>query len=547
MKCPKCGSEYEGISCPQCNGPKIIIHDNDYLRRKKEWEEQGKVLGVKVKKDSSDLDDQQDGEEKEFKLPELPKVNVDIKKVKDVVNTKLYNNINKSINTKSNKEFIKKYWLKASILIITLVIAILAGTGVYRLYKRFNMTMYIVGTDGRICTGGSLENKLIGNVDDVIFSLDGEAFYEKKLPSEVSGKTVIYSYASEDGNYFITQVFDDISTYTLYIWNNDGVKKVIEGTNQKEVKYISDNGKVLFNDVTYLYEQAISNITLYEYDATASNDKSNEKGVLTLIEQNVRSQYLYLKNNTLVYLNSSNKLYTINFSKLTDKTFIAENIKDIYGASTQTNNLYSNSTEVVKQSDKNETFIYSQSGKIYYYDITNKAATYLFSSTLSGVEIIYEKNPGNVFCINMSSISFGTVKNDSGAELTSLDSIISSDDMCYYPNSSTFVYVNKDGQLISVNKGNKTIIRSGVSSGSLNLVRNSDGITYIADGIQYYRSSLNAEEVTLQNIAAGNDTSQTLVYKKSIYFMSANGELCSCSMKGKDFNTFGAVKSFWVK
>lgn len=547
MKCPKCGSEYEGISCPKCNGPKIIINDNDYLRRKKEWEEQGKVLGAKVKKDSNDIDNQQDDEEKEFKMPVLPKVNIDIKKVKDVVNTKIYNNINRSINTKSNKEFIKKYWLKTSLIIITLVIAVMAGTGVYRLYKRFNMTMYIVGTDGRICTGGSLENKLIGNVDDVIFSLDGDAFYENKLPSEVSKKTVIYSYASQNGNYFVTQVFDDISTYTLYVWNNDGVKKVIEGMNQKEVKYISDNGKVLFNDVTYLYEQTVSNISLYEYDATASIDKSNEKGVLTLIEKNVRSQYLYLKNNTLVYLNSSNKLFTINFSKLADKTLIAENIKDIYGVSNQTNNLYSNSTEIAKPSDKNETFIYSQSGKFYYYDISNKTATYLFNSTLSGVEIVYEKDPGDVYCISMSSISFGTVKKDIGTELSSLDSIVSAEDMCYYPESSTFVYVNKDGQLISVNKGNKTLVRSGVSSESLNRVRNSDGITYIADGVQYYRTSLNAAEVMLQNIAAGNDTSQTLVYKNNIYFMSADGELCSCSMKGKDFNTFGAVKSYWVK
>jgi len=147
----------------------------------------------------------------------------------------------------------------------------------------------------------------------------------------------------------------------------------------------------------------------------------------------------------------------------------------------------------------------------------------------------------------MSNISFGIIKNDSDSELTSLDSIGSTEDKCYYPDLSTLVYVTKDGQLVSANKGNKTLIRSGVSSGSLNLVRNSGGITYIADGIQYFRNSLTAVEIKLQDLGTGNDTSQSLVYKNYIYFMSAQGELCSCSLKGKDFSTFGAVTSYWVK
>jgi len=442
---------------------------------------------------------------------------------------------------------LKKYWLKASIFLITLIIIIIAGTGIYGLIKRFNMTLYIVGTDGRICTGGSLENKLINNVSDVIFSLDGEAFYDKKLPSEIKDKLIVFSYASDGGDYFVAEVYDNVSTYTLYVWNDAGVKTVIEGTNEKDVKYISDSGKVLFTDITYLYEGAVSNISLYEYDATDSVDKNSEKGVLSLIEQNIRSQYLYLKNNTLVYLNSSNKLYTINFAKLTDKTLVGENIIDIYGVSTETDNLYSNSTAIVKDSGKNETFIYSQNGEYYYYDVNSQATTYLFDSTLSGVEILYEKNHGDMYCISMSNISFGTIKNDSGTELTNLDNISSTEDKCYYPDSSTLVYVTKDGQLVSANKGNKTAIRSGVSSESLNIVRNSIGITYIADGVQYYRSSLTATEIKLQDLAVGNDTSQSLIYKNNIYFMSAKGELCYCSLKGKDFNTFGAVTSYWVK
>ncbi|SEW41407.1 hypothetical protein [[Clostridium] fimetarium] len=555
MKCPKCGNEYDGVSCPQCKGAKVIINDNDYLRRKKEYEENGKILGIKVKKDPLDIHKFNADKEIESEFLELPKVNDEIKKLKSIVNKTIKKHHNKKSNKKKKnstnkivaKALLKKYWLKASIFLITIIIIIIAGTGVYGLIKRFNMTLYIVGTDGRICTGGSLENKLISNVSDVIFSLDGESFYEEKLPSEISDKTIIFSYASQKGDYFVAEVYDNVSTYTLYVWSDGGVKKIIEGTNEKEVKYISDSGRVLFTDITYLYAGAVSNIGLYEYDAAASIDKSSEKGVLSLIEKNIRSQYLYLKNSTLVYLDSSNALYTINFAKLTDKTLVAKNINDIYGVSNEMDNLYSNSTAIVKDSGKSEAFIYSQSGEFYYYEVSSEATTYLFDSTLSGVEIIYEKSHGDVYCISMSNISYGTIKNDSVTEMTSLDNMSSTEDKCYYPDTSTLVYVTKVGQLVSVNRGNKTAIRSGVSSESLNLVRNSVGLTYIADGVQYYRNSLAAAEIKLQELASGNDTSQSLIYKNNIYFMSAQGELCYCSLKGKDFSTFGPVTSFWVK
>ena len=38
MKCPKCGQEYEGSACPNCEpGPEIIVNNADYLRRKEAY------------------------------------------------------------------------------------------------------------------------------------------------------------------------------------------------------------------------------------------------------------------------------------------------------------------------------------------------------------------------------------------------------------------------------------------------------------------------------------------------------------------------------
>ncbi|MDO5402702.1 MAG: hypothetical protein Q4F11_04615, partial [Eubacteriales bacterium] len=37
--CPKCGREYEGKACSFCTGPEIVVNNNEYLQRKKAYEE----------------------------------------------------------------------------------------------------------------------------------------------------------------------------------------------------------------------------------------------------------------------------------------------------------------------------------------------------------------------------------------------------------------------------------------------------------------------------------------------------------------------------
>ena len=45
MKCPKCGQEYEGSACPNCEpGPEIIVNNADYLRRKEAYEKKQQAV-----------------------------------------------------------------------------------------------------------------------------------------------------------------------------------------------------------------------------------------------------------------------------------------------------------------------------------------------------------------------------------------------------------------------------------------------------------------------------------------------------------------------
>lgn len=44
MVCPKCGREYEGTKCPNCDGLDIIVNQDDYLKRRREYEEKQAAL-----------------------------------------------------------------------------------------------------------------------------------------------------------------------------------------------------------------------------------------------------------------------------------------------------------------------------------------------------------------------------------------------------------------------------------------------------------------------------------------------------------------------
>jgi hypothetical protein len=41
-------------------------------------------------------------------------------------------------------------------------------------------------------------------------------------------------------------------------------------------------------------------------------------------------------------------------------------------------------------------------------------------------------------------------------------------------------------------------------------------------------------------------TSDTLMYRKRLYYYNSAGKLCSCTMKGSDNKLIGDVEKFWL-
>lgn len=538
MKCSKCGTEYEGESCPKCNGPEILINKSDYIRRKKEYEETGMVTGLKMKKQEEET--QKPEEEEQFALPQIKIPNLKLSKEKfaDLGRGK------EKLKENRVLKFVRMHWIQLTILLVVLMIAGFAGTKIYKLIKRESMTLYTT-SEARIYTAGNLETTFVNNLSEVVFTVDQKKFYQTTIPDEVKENAMVDSCASDDGKYFAAVTFGDDEVYRLYMWNAEGVKLISQSAAQKSIKYITDKGKLLYAEMNYSYEEVVDNITLMVFDC--SNDKNLDKGVSTTIATNVRSEYLYLKNNTLVFLDTANKLYTMNFDKMNDKKQLFENVKEVYGISEENSVVYQNSTEMVKNEHTDEAFIYSQNSKFYYYNVSDQTSVYLMTSNMSGVDMVYEKKADYIYCTIANNIYYGKIGDNGVTSLEKLDMISNVSDKCYISSSSILVYVNKNGDLISVSKGETTVIRGGVQSGTLNLVKNADGgITYVADEKQYYRASLTASEVKLQDVTDALDTSGTLLHKGNLYFLSSKNELCSCTTKGKDFNTLGTVETFWV-
>lgn len=540
MKCSKCGTEYEGESCPECNGPEIIFNKSDYIRRRKEYEETGIVEGIKFKKPGEE--EEKPEEEEEFHIPipqiKLPELKVSRPSLESLSAHK------EKIGSSKVLSFFKKHWIKCCIILAVLIIGGFSATKIVQLVKRQSMTLYITADD-RIYTAGNLDTTFVDEKSSVVFTKDQKKFYDTTIPDEVQADPLVESVASADGKYFAAVTCSDDEIYRFYVWNEDGVTKVSESSAQKSIMYISDKGKVLYTQMNYSYESVVDNITLYLFDC--SGGKQPADGTNTTIANNVRSEALYLKNKTLLYLDTSNKLYSLDLDKLTDKQQLLSDVTEIYGVSQDDDTKFQNSTESVIDESSPETFIYNQNSKFYYYDLGDQTSTYLFTSNMSGVEVTYEKKDGYLYCTIANTVYYGKVSDSDTTTLTKLDQIRNSTDTCYISASSTLLYVNRDGDLVSVDKGTAKVIRSGVTAGTLNKVRNTDNaITYVADGVQYYRSSLSAQEVTLQEVSDTLDTSGTILHKGYLYFVNDKSELCSCNKKGKEFNVLGAVETFWV-
>lgn len=545
MICPKCGQEYEGDKCPRCNGPEVIVNNADYLKRKRAYEEKqagkGSASSDKETSENNTADVKNGGQEEVLPDEMFRRLKESGSKFAQDAVEKTASQAKKAVKGK------KKLIVRIIAAAIVLMLAYLAGFGVFKLATRKNYVLYMK-YNNKIYNVAGIDSKLVCSEDDIVFEADNNSFYMPEFSDEIDKNNIIQKMASNQGKYFTAITYDSVEDkYTLFVWNNSMSLRLAESSNKKEILYISDKGTIIYKDTQVVNDQGALGQTSLMVSKLDKSKDGDVHGVITEVESSLANVYIYSAKNTIIYNSTGNVLYTLNYDKDEKKKEISEDAKNIYALTSKSSVRYSYKANPVNQSDKAEGFIYSVNGNCYYHSISSKNTEDMFIGKFngSGVELIYDKD--YVYVINSGQVSYASVKKDVTPVFTVVSKLGGASDYVFLELADTIAAVDENNNLISISSGKVKTIAENITDGSLSIVKNtSSELTYIRDNVQYYKKSLTADEVKMTDVGSDADTVSTLFYKNKLYYYNSDKKLCSCTVKGKNGSVVGDVERFWL-
>lgn len=545
MICPKCGQEYEGDKCPRCNGPEVIVNNADYLKRKRAYEEKqagkGSASSDKETSENNTADVKNGGQEEVLPDEMFRRLKESGSKFAQDAVEKTASQAKKAVKGK------KKLIVRIIAAAIVLMLASLAGFGIFNLATRKNYVLYMK-YNNKIYNVAGIDSKLVCSEDDIVFEADNNSFYMPEFSDEIDKNNIIQKMASNQGKYFTAITYDSMEDkYTLFVWNNSMSLRLAESSNKKEILYISDKGTIIYKDTQVVNDQGALGQTSLMVSKLDKSKDGDVHGVITEVESSLANVYIYSAKNTIIYNSTGNVLYTLNYDKDEKKKEISEDAKNIYALTSKSSVRYSYKANPVNQSDKAEGFIYSVNGNCYYHSISSKNTEDMFIGKFngSGVELIYDKD--YVYVINSGQVSYASVKKDVTPVFTVVSKLGGASDYVFLELADTIAAVDENNNLISISSGKVKTIAENITDGSLSIVKNtSSELTYIRDNVQYYKKSLTADEVKMTDVGSDADTVSTLFYKNKLYYYNSDKKLCSCTAKGKNGSVVGDVERFWL-
>lgn len=545
MICPKCGQEYEGDKCPRCNGPEVIVNNADYLKRKRAYEEKqagkGSASSDKETSENNTADVKNGGQEEVLPDEMFRRLKESGSKFAQDAVEKTASQAKKAVKGK------KKLIVRIIAAAIVLMLASLAGFGIFNLATRKNYVLYMK-YNNKIYNVAGIDSKLVCSEDDIVFEADNNSFYIPEFSDEIDKNNIIQKMASNQGKYFTAITYDSVEDkYTLFVWNNSMSLRLAESSNKKEILYISDKGTIIYKDTQVVNDQGALGQTSLMVSKLDKSKDGDVHGVITEVESSLANVYIYSAKNTIIYNSTGNVLYTLNYDKDEKKKEISEDAKNIYALTSKSSVRYSYKANPVNQSDKAEGFIYSVNGNCYYHSISSKNTEDMFIGKFngSGVELIYDKD--YVYVINSGQVSYASVKKDVTPVFTVVSKLGGASDYVFLELADTIAAVDENNNLISISSGKVKTIAENITDGSLSIVKNtSSELTYIRDNVQYYKKSLTADEVKMTDVGSDADTVSTLFYKNKLYYYNSDKKLCSCTVKGKNGSVVGDVERFWL-
>lgn len=519
MLCTKCGTEYVGSKCPKCSGPEILINNDDYLRRKKAYEEKQAHI-----KESTALKDEETADAASVKRENLKKLCLNLKNAA----IKLMDSARKSVFRCFSK--MNKYVLAGGIVLILFLCGIFAA-------NINNKNIYFMDTDNiyKLSNG---KVKFICEVKNTFFEAGGEKFYiPANLPEGVSDGTIISSQASSKGKYFASVIYNEAdSNYSIMLWNDNSEIKVVDISQRADIMYVGADGTLVYKAVDVVNDEgAVGASSLYIYKPK----KGSDNGSLMLIEENLKKAYVYTAKSVIIYITNENELNICDYNKDMQSELIAENVSEIYTHSGISQ--YSYKAADIYTGDV-KGFIYNISGNCYYKSFEDKSSQDTYITRLSGTaaEFLYQKD--NIYIAESNKLSIISDTENPKADL--IDNIASLSDILYVNNGETIVYINDKQQLCCTNKGKTKILADKADTETLKKVSNSEsGIIYETDGVKYCRLALNKAAFELNGVYKDNYISSL---KKYIYYINGDGQLCSRKNGGSSEKALTEAQYYWI-
>ena len=551
MLCTKCGQEYEGSQCPRCDGPVILVNNSDYLARRKAYEEK---QALKDRSASSDKKEKSPGDYGQELVKRVQERTSQNKGKNDTGRQNKNNNMKAGEDTKEHSKVriarrkVNKRMKMIAALIVVLIITGAAAFGIYKLATKKNYALY-VSYNGKIYDIAGLDSNYVCDEKNAIFASDSKTFYTPEWPEQIDSDKNILSVASDNGRYFVTVTYDENKTsrkYSMYIWNKDECVLVTEDDLQKEIVYISDDGKVIYTNNNVINDEGSTNGTSLAMSSIMEVKKHSEAQI-TLIEGNLNKAYVYEAKHIIVCLTNAGSLYTYDYERKEKPVTVADTVMQIWPASENTSGVYTGNADSLNTRKDVDAFLYSKSDGVYYYSCKDAAAHKIDKKTDTDADYIIDKNNSLIYRLSGTTLTSALYKDGKTGDYIDIDAMTKEKNYIYNSASGEIVYVNADNRLRVIDNNKITDIASDVNAGSLSKVYNkSKAITYIADNNQYYMNSIKEKAVLIFKADSNTSTQGTHFYKNRIYSYDSDNILYSNTLKGNNSSQIGYVDRLWL-
>lgn len=584
MKCDKCGFEHNNRNaCPKC-GARVIFVNEDYARRRKEWEEanrNGKQSNIPPgimysTKEEHDMKRGRDGivnikeEGSDSGLSFVALKDKIIKAIAAVIVK-----INKRKERKKKKaepEFAGKETLDTSKLVLShkvfkdhkkkfiiggiavILIAVAVPVTVYNI-KRMDRSDVIFFDGSKIATVKNPASPLIeiadyketykvNDRDFLITREDGFVICRNGKVSEAACDNPVYITANRDLSAVIF-----LSNKKIYIYDGSITDTGIQAADiSKDGCMISDDGSV-YAVTTMVSDADNSEYSLFYGTKDGAKNISSDDRQKVMIDVNDDGTMLYLDMGNAEYGIVNDRALTYYNGTAAEK--IADDVMDYRYLDSQDliyytdrdGNLFTYYDGTSKKADNNvdsfcnnaldeDNVYYLKENGCYLADKDTDYTTPLFKTTLSDITLYYNTSDNYAYITDSGSLYFvGSIS--SGASAAKVCEKDYGEEPVF--TGKDMYIVDTDGNLLKLYSDNR-IIDTGVSS--LTAVINSDAVGYVKNGACYIRQSNNNK---VRKISQENNFLQwdKIIYsEKNYYFVTKENLLYEVSKKN-DYKTIG--------